>query len=52
MFKRVLAAALISVLAACSGMPMSGYSTAGSSEASWAPPRSPGEGPSFHPVYP
>jgi hypothetical protein len=50
MFKLVLASALIGLLAACSGMPGSS-----SAQAYWLganPPRSAGEGPSFHPVYP
>jgi hypothetical protein len=51
MFKLVLAAALIGLLAGCSGMSTS-YSTADHSSAMDGPPRSPGEGPSFHPVYP
>jgi hypothetical protein len=51
MFKLVLATALMGLLAACAGMSTSAYS----SDAFWGaanPPRSAGEGPSFHAVYP
>jgi hypothetical protein len=51
MFKFVLAVALTGLLAACSGMSTSSYSA----DEFWGasnPPRSAGEGPSFHPVYP
>ena len=52
MSKLVLAAALIGLLAACSSMSTSGYSASAASSATGDPPRSPGEGPSFNPVYP
>jgi hypothetical protein len=53
MFKLFLTAALIGLLAACAGMSTSGgYSASGEYWATANPPRSPGEGPSFHPVYP
>jgi hypothetical protein len=53
MFKFILTAVLIALLAACSSIDMSGgYATSGDYWATANPPRSPGEGPSFHPVYP
>jgi hypothetical protein len=52
MLKLVLVAALIGLLAACAGLSTNGYSTSASSSAAGDPPRSPGEGPSFNPVYP
>jgi len=52
MFKIVFAAALMGLLAACSSLSGSGNSTPDPYWANANPPRSPGEGPSFHPVYP
>jgi hypothetical protein len=53
MFKFILAAALVGLLAACSNISMGGgYATSGDYWATANPPRSPGEGPSFHAVYP
>jgi hypothetical protein len=53
MFKLILAAGLVSLLAACSTMPgpSGGSGAMESSAAATASPRSPGEGPAFNPYY-
>ena len=50
MFKLVVIAGIMSLLAACSAGPgFSSYSSDNSNTA--GPPRSPGEGPAFNPYY-
>jgi hypothetical protein len=52
MIKLVLCAALAGLLAGCSGMSGTSEATAAWTAGTVSPPRSPGEGPSFFPVYP
>lgn len=52
MFRLVMIAGVLSLLAACSASPTNGTNAMGASgTANTNPPRSPGEGPSINPYY-